>query len=312
MGIVFNAGAAAGLFVACLAAAPAPRPFRILGVSHAALLVSDVERSRAFYKDFLGFAEPFQLNQPDGSLSLTFIKINDLQSIELFPGLRPGQDRLHQVAFYVDNAEALRRHLAAGGVKVPERVAKGRIGNLNFTVRDPDGHTVEFVQYEADGWTARDRGKSMPEGRVSARLRHIGFLTGDVEASMRFYRDLLGFEQTWRGGRDPKQLSWINMKVPDGDDYVEFMLYRELPAPDARGTQNHLCLEVDDIGNARALLEARAGRASYGRPLEVRTGINRKRQLNLYDPDGTRVELMEPGTVDGRPAPWSGAPPPSR
>ena len=28
--------------------------------------------------------------------------------------------------------------------------------------------------------------------------------------------------------------------------------------------------------------------------MEVRTGTNRKRQMNLFDPDGTRVELMEP------------------
>jgi len=44
--------------------------------------------------------------------------------------------------------------------------------------------------------------------------------------------------------------------------------------------------------------------------MEIRTGVNRKRQLNLFDPDGTRVELMEPKTIDGAPAPSSTAPPP--
>src|SRR5580692_10167128 len=62
-----------------------PRP-RITGVSHIALYVHDIEKSRAFYKDFLGFGEPFKLDKPDGSLSLTFIKINDRQYVELFPG----------------------------------------------------------------------------------------------------------------------------------------------------------------------------------------------------------------------------------
>jgi hypothetical protein len=38
--------------------------------------------------------------------------------------------------------------------------------------------------------------------------------------------------------------------------------------------------------------------------------VNRKRQLNIYDPDGTRVELMEPTTIDGKPAPPSTARPP--
>jgi hypothetical protein len=30
----------------------------------------------------------------------------------------------------------------------------------------------------------------------------------------------------------------------------------------------------------------------------------------LFDPDGTRVELMEPKTIDGKPAPSSALPPP--
>lgn len=298
------------LMLASLAAAE--RPFQVLGLSHIALLVNDVEQSRAFYKDFLGFAEPFQLNNTDGSLSLTFIKINDRQWIELFPGLKPEQDRLHQVALQVDNAEAVRKYLAANGVKVPERTPKGRVGNSNFTVKDPDGHTVEIVQYEPASWTIRDKGKSMGDGRVSTRLLHIGFLVGDVEASMKFYRDLLGFEEIWRGSRDGKQLSWINMKVPDGGDYVEFMLYSELPAPDARGVQHHMCLEVPDIEKAKLMLEDRPYRKSYSHPLEVRTGTNRRRQLNLFDPDGARVELMEPVTVDGKPAASSDAPPPRR
>jgi lactoylglutathione lyase len=67
---------------------------------------------------------------------------------------------------------------------------------------------------------------------------------------------------------------------------------------------------VPDIEKAKAELESRAASAGYTRPLEIRTGINRRRQLNLYDPDGTRVELMEPHTVDGKPAVSSNAPPP--
>jgi hypothetical protein len=100
-------------------------------------------------------------------------------------------------------------------------------------------------------------------------------------------------------------LNWTNMRVPDGEDYVEFMLYGDLPAPNARGSAHHICLEVKDIDGAKARLVERPYAKDYGRPLEIRTGVNRKRQLNLYDPDGTRVELMEPFTVDGQPAPRS-------
>ena len=92
------------------------------------------------------------------------------------------------------------------------------------------------------------------------------------------------------------------MKVPDGGDYVAFMLYAQQPPPDRRGVQHHLCLEIEDAEAAVARLNRRPYRQGYTRDIEIRTGINRKRQVNLYDPDGTRIELMEPDTIDGVPA----------
>jgi lactoylglutathione lyase len=86
------------------------------------------------------------------------------------------------------------------------------------------------------------------------------------------------------------------------------MLYRKLP--ESYGTQNHIALQVPSVGDAVTALEARPAFKSYGRTLTPQVGKNGKRQLNLYDPDGTRVEVMEPTTVDGKPVPSSTAPPP--
>jgi len=301
---------AAAALCATMAAGQTPKRPRITGLAHVALYVHDVEKARGFYKDLLGFGEPFQLNQPDGKLSLTFIKVNDRQYIELFPETQAGTDRLHHISIEVDDAEGMRAYLAARGVPVPEKVPKGRIGNSNFNVKDPDGHTVEIVQYEPGGWSLREHGKHISEERVSRRIPHLGILVGALEPAMKFYRDILGFRETWRGSRNGKVLDWVNLQVPDGEDYIEFMLYNELPPPNARGVQHHIALEVPDMAKAVAHLDARPARKGYGRPLEVRVGTNRKRQLNLYDPDGTRVELMEPHTVDGAPTPPSTAPPP--
>jgi catechol 2,3-dioxygenase-like lactoylglutathione lyase family enzyme len=290
-------------------AADARRP-RITGVAHIALYVHDVDKSLAFYKDFLGFDEPFRLNKPDGGLSLTFIKISDRQYIELFPERQPGTDRLNHIALEVDNAEAMRAYLATRGVKVPDKVPVGRIGNANFNVTDPDGHTVEIVQYLPDGWTLREKGKYMSEARVSPRIMHVGIIVGSLEPALAFYRDTLGFQEIWRGSSDGKQLNWVNLKVPEGDDYLEFMLYKNPPTLSRLGTFHHLSLDVPDIEASKATLQGRKERTGYTRDLEFKTGINRKRQLNLFDPDGTRVELMEPKTVDGLPTPSSTAPPP--
>jgi catechol 2,3-dioxygenase-like lactoylglutathione lyase family enzyme len=298
------------LSVVVAARAQEPARPRILGIAHMALSVSDIEKSRAFYKDFLGFDEPFLLKNSDGSLALTFIKINDQQYIELFPGPDPSADRLHHLAFQTDDAERMRVYLAARGVKVPDHVPKGRIGNLNFNVTDPDGHTIEIVEYTPDGWSMREKGKFMPDARISQHMLHAGILVGNLEAAMHFYGEVLGFREIWRGSSDGKTLSWVNLRVPDGGDYVEFMLYRDLPRPDRRGVEHHICLETPEVAAALAKLDARPNRKTYGRPLEPRTGINRRRQLNLFDPDATRTELMEPVTVDGKPAPPSPAPPP--
>jgi len=289
---------------------PLVRP-KILGVAHLAVFVSDLPKARAFYGDLLGFAEPFTLPKPDGSVEIAFVKINDRQWIELFNRPSAGEGQLNHIAIYTDNADGMRDYLASRGVGVPERVPKGRTGNKNFMVKDPDGHNVEIVEYQPDSWTAKNAGQHLPATRLSQHAIHVGILVGSLEASMTFYGGILGFEEFWRGSAaNSKTLSWVNMRVPDGTDYIEFMLYGDKPAPDRRGSAHHLCLVVPDADKAVAALDARPARASYTRPVEIRTGINRKRQVNLFDPDGTRVELMEPNTIDGKPTPSSTLPPP--
>jgi catechol 2,3-dioxygenase-like lactoylglutathione lyase family enzyme len=202
--------------------------------------------------------------------------VNDRQSIVLVPERAPG-DRLVNIGFYVDRDA--------------------------FAVRDPDGHDLTFGPRPAGG--ARIAGKNA----ISDDLRHAGVLVGALGPALDFY-GRLGFKETWRGSRDGKELDWVNVQVPGGNDYIEFMLYRDLPPADRRGTQHHICLFVPNVDRALATLESRAAAAGYSRAMEIRVGINRKRQLNLFDPDGTRIELMEPTTIDGRPAPSSTAPPP--
>jgi lactoylglutathione lyase len=289
-------------------AARAPTRPRILGISHVALRVSDLARARAFYQTLLGHVT----GMPPGAGAPLHAAINERQYLTLRAGLAAADDRLDHVALETDDVEAMRRYLAARGVDVPATVMRNaESGNPAFTVRDPEGWTLEFVQHTEDTWPrkapAADAGRA-----VSRRMLHAGILVGDLDAANRFYGGILGLVETWRGSRSGTELSWTNMKVPEGDDYLEFMLYGRLPAPDARGTPHHICLQVDDLPKAQAILAERVTAAAYTRGLEPRVGTNRKRQLNLFDADGTRVELMEPDTVDGQPVPPSTAPPPRR
>ena len=169
-------------------------------------------------------------------------------------------------------------------------------------VRDPDQHVIVFE-------TTEPQMVFQPSSteRIATHIAHAGVLVGGLEASLRFYARH-GFRETWRGSADGQHLSWVNLRVPDGDDYLELMLYDQRPPPAETGGKHHLCLSTPNLGYAVSVLEARKG--DYARPIEIKVGRNGKRQANLFDPDGTRVELMEPVTVDRQPVPPSPAPPP--
>jgi catechol 2,3-dioxygenase-like lactoylglutathione lyase family enzyme len=308
---VTNRASVAFLALLLLGQAAAPQRPRILGLAHIAVYVGDLQRARGFYQGLLGFEEPFTLAKADGSVEMAFVKINDRQWIELVNQPSAGEGQLHHIALQTDSADTMRDYLASRGVAVPAAVEKGRSGDKTFTVIDPDGHRVEIVEYQAGSLTRANTGRHMPGSRLSERAMHAGILVERLDRAKAFYEDVLGFREFWRGSAaTSKTLSWVNMRVPDGDDYLEFMLYDQKPAPDARGSAHHLCLVVSDADRALSAIQARAARHDYTRTVAIRTGINRKRQINLFDPDGTRVELMEPDTVDGKPAPSSTLAPP--
>lgn len=290
--------------------ATAPKRPKITGISHAAFYVSDMKKAREFYEDFLGFQSPFSIPRKDPTRHLVWIKINDRQSVELFPGseVTPEADRLYHIAVETDDAEAMRLYLQSKGVEVPPKTAVGKIGNKNYFVKDPNGNIVEIVEYMPDGWTRREQGRFLPDTRASTRMSHVGVMIAQLDAAQKFYGDILGFREIWRGSASGKALSWVNMQVPDGEDYVEFMLYEKYPAERVR-TLQHICLEVPDVAKAAAILQTRRYPSSKP-PTEMKAGMNGKRQVNYYDPDDTRVEIMEPGTADGKPRPPSNAPPP--
>ena len=302
----------AGLLLACvLCAQTAPERPKLLGVAHYSIFVSDLAKARAFYEDFLGYEESFTLPKPDGSVQMAFVKINDTQYLELVNTPNKGEGQLNHLGLYTDDVEQMRRYLASRGIKSPAAVTTNRIGNRKISVVDPDGHGVEIVQYMPDSWTGKDTGLHMPASRISERMMHAGILVGNLDAAAAFYGGILGCRETWRGnGVNSQTLNWVNMRVPDGPNHVEFMLYRELPPPDRRGGQHHICLVVPDIEKAVATLEARPARKGYARPMKINLGVDNKRQVGLFDPDGTRVEMMEIDPVGGKMAPSSTLPPP--
>jgi catechol 2,3-dioxygenase-like lactoylglutathione lyase family enzyme len=277
-----------------LPGADAPSRPPIVGVAHIALRTDNLEAARRFYGQELGYQEPFSLDKPSGGLMLTYFKVNDHQYIEIFPNLeRPDQDRLLHIAFETTNIQQLRDYLASRGVKVPDAPKSGRDGNLNMMIQDPDGHDVEFVQYMPGSLHTRNFGKFLPASRISEHIIHVGATVQDRAAADKFYKDILGFRSIWYGGMKDDRVDWVDMRVPDGTDWFEYMLNVKNPSPKTLGVMNHMALGVPSVAAGHKTLIGRGMKTE-----EPKIGRDGKWQLNLYDPNFTRAELMEPKPVE--------------
>lgn len=280
-------------------AKPAPEVTRppIVGVFHIALFTDDLEASRKFYGGVLGLQEPFTFDKPKeegGGLLLTYFKVNDHQYIEVFPDLKdPKQDRLSHISFETTDIEQLRAYLASRGVKVPEKLEPMGDGNRGFDVTDPDGHDVEFVQLMPGSLHTQNFGKFLPKRRISERMIHVGVVVKDRAASDHFYKDILGFREIWHGGMKDDQTDWVDMQVPDGTDWLEYMLNVKDPDPRELGVMHHLALGVPNVKAGYKTAITRGYKATE----KPQIGRDGKWQMNLYDPNFTRVELMEPKPV---------------
>jgi len=277
----------------CSAQSRVERP-PIVGVAHIGLKTKDLAASREFYGRYLGFQEPFTLDKPGGGLMLTYFKVNDHQYIEVFPELKSDtEDRLSHIALETTNIQQLRDYLASKGVKVPDTLKPGLDGNVSMMLKDPDGHNVEFVQYMPGSLHSRNFGKFLPDTRISERIIHVGITVNDRDAADAFYRDILGCRDIWHGGMKDDRVDWVDMRVPDGTDWVEYMLNVNNPSPKSLGVMHHLALGVASVAAAYTTLQGRDRKIDQG----PKIGRDGKWQLNLYDPDLTRSELMEPKPV---------------
>lgn len=273
--------------LAAVLAQAADRP-KILGIANIAVKVDNLDDARKFYTGVVGMAEAFQTKDPDVQGDLACFKINDHQYVEVSPTLKgETEDRLIRMGYETDDAVKMRDYLASKGVKVPAKVGKDLNGNLSFTVKDPDGYTVQFVQYVKGSVHSRNFGKFMPPTRVSDHILHVGMRVTDATKPDTFYKDILGFRLLWKGGREGR-LEWISMMVPDGYDWVEYMVSPKTPTPQQLGVLNHYALETMDIQKVYKTVVERG----YKPPQEPNIAVDGRWLLQMYDKNYTRTEMM--------------------
>ena len=257
---------------------------KITGIDHVDFYTTSPQANNEFYAHTLDLASVVPLEPGQTQRFMV-----GHQWVGYSPAPDPkNSDRMDHIAFATDDSAALRAYLIAKGIGVKDGYEVLSTSSRTFQVKDPEGHTIEFVQRVNSTSRARVE-NSYP---VSRHIIHVGFIVHDRDAEDHFYRDILGFRIYWHGGMQPDKTDWVAMQVPDGTDWVEYMLNVK-PSADQHtmGVMNHVSLGVKDIKQAQANLES-YGWKPHGDE-KAQMGRDGKWQLNLYDPDFTRIELME-------------------
>jgi len=200
--------------LAGISGAQSGRP-AITGISHLSAYTADMDKTEKFYVHDLG---AYKAPDPENAQGVRFY-FSPTQFVEILP-LPQGYtsiNRLDHVAFVTADADGLRRYLGAHGVTVPSSVESGSDGSKYFTVKDPEDNKVEFVQTPATS-------SQIPMDSLSHHIIHVGYMVHSREAEDAFFRTVLGFRPYWYGGANDTVISWVSQQVPDGKDWLEYML----------------------------------------------------------------------------------------
>ncbi len=269
-----------------------------------AVYTGNAAQTERFYVHQLGLK---RASDPENSQGARYY-VNQEQFIEVLPlPADAGVNRLDHIGYITANADQLRRYLGAHHVSVPSSVEHASDGSQWFEVRDPEGNKVQFVQPPAkllsvsDLNTLYDLPGADPIGR---RIIHVGMLIRSREKEDTFYRGLLNFRPYWYGGMQPGKLDWVSQQVPDGHDWLEYMLTSGpsgsgIPAhilQKSLGVLDHFSLGVVNMEKAVTTLSAQDRLGDT--PARPQMGKDGKWQFNLFDPDDVRVELMEFSAVE--------------
>ena len=274
--------------VSTLVAGAQTRP-AITGISHMCVYASDAQASEHFYAGILGGTKAADPLSPSGARYY----FSPTQFVEVLPlPSDSGMSRMACVAYNTADAAGLLKYLQAHHVDGLTEVRDSSDGSRWFQSKDPEGNVVKFVQ------PGNPAGQNIGTNAISARVIHVGYLVHNRAAEDHFYKDILGFRPYWFGAKQPDHVDWISQQVPDGHDWLEYMMVGDgssvpLTKVDQRqmGVLNHFSLGVKNMEEAVTTLygENRLSPRHDGPSM----GLDGKWQANFYDPDGTRVELME-------------------
>lgn len=127
--------------------------------------VTDIEKSMEFYTEKLGFRYMFTFDKPDGTPFMYYLQTGDKQYLELIPVkeiVKP-DGAFHHLTYVVEDVESLAKEFLAKGVALyngpkaankpvldVKELGKGGDGNTAFYIADPDGYSIEFMEFNPE------------------------------------------------------------------------------------------------------------------------------------------------------------------
>jgi catechol 2,3-dioxygenase-like lactoylglutathione lyase family enzyme len=255
----------------------------IWGIAKMTYLVSDFSVARDYYGRFLGFDEAFSYPSPLGEV-ISF-KVNDRQFLEFVMDKQArDKKRLVSVSFETDDAAAMRKYIISKGYDVQENVHFDGAGNEVFTINDPSGNLIEFIEFTNEGLHRKSKGLFLSDKRISVRIHHAGLYAEKIIDNDLFYAQMLGFKEM--------------LRYPEDKNVPAIMLYLQIPecvenieqySPNDRNDA-HPCFLVEDMQETIYTLKERKINETLGNPM---IGKGKRWILNLRNADNTRVEFTE-------------------
>lgn len=113
-------------------------------------------------------------------------------------------------------------------------------------------------------------------------ISHLAVYTSDAAATDHFYREIVGAAKM----PDPENPQGVRYMVND----VQFIEVLPLPAGSGINRLDHIALNTDDAEGMRKYLSVKA----YKVPGAVTKGSDGSRRFEVTDPEGNRVQFVEP------------------
>lgn len=318
-------------------AASAPARPLVEGVACVGLTVSDLDRSVNFYRDVLTFEEVSRIeisgaawekleSIPSPAKRVARLRLGD-EIFELteyrqprgkpFPPDSHSNDRWFQhIAIIVtdmDKAVArLRDNDVRPASKAPQRLPdwnRNAAGIRAFYFRDPDGHYLEILAFPPGKGQARWHQKSE---RLFLGIDHTAIVVADTQASLRFYRDTLGFrivgesenygpEQEGLNNVPGAHLRITTLRAADGPaiELLEYLNPRDGRPYPPEARPNDLLywqttLVTASAGQAEGMLrKAGATFVSPGLVTIDESDIGYRRAMIVRDPDGHAMRIVQ-------------------